>query len=340
MSSSNRVGLYYIKQAQKDEIPAGNLTRVRYINESLNGSPDTTESQAIVTDRQPQGQIVTGLTAGGSIGFELSRSKDIDDLLEGAMYSQWQPEIIIPALELAVVAGTKEITRAAGSFIDDGLKVGDVIVLNGFANSENNTIVQITALEAGKITYAGSEKMVDEAADADNNETITRPSFLDIGTTKSRFLISKEYEDVGANSSILYPNSIVDGFSLNIAHRELASINFDFVSGYDTPDVKLSDGRTIESVGAPTPINGSADAGKTTVGNQVAPYCIRSLGISLNNNNSEKNDLGEVAAADHNEGGAQISVELGAYLEEASFDLVKKKSDQTPFGLFLLRKKC
>lgn len=338
MSSSNRVAIVYIPQVTKGLIPAGNLTAMRYINESLNGEPATVESQAITTDRQPQGQVVVGMSAKGQLGFELSRSKDIDDLLEAAMYSSWTNALVLAGLELAVNASTKEITRAAGDFVADGLKAGDIIQLSGFANSKNNTVVQIKAIEAGKITYIGSDAMVDEVADADNDETITRPSYLDIGTTRKLFAISKEYEDVGAQSSILYKDAIVDGFSLDIAHSALATISFDIVSGYEIPDVKMSDSRVIDSVGAPTPINGSADAGKVTVADEVAPYCIKSLKIGLRNNNTEKNNLGEIAAADHNEGGTNISVELGAYLEQSNFNLLKNKSSQVPFGTFFYAK--
>ncbi len=337
MSSSNRVKLVYIKEALYKKDPGGDLKEIAYISESLNGAPDTVQSQRITTDRQPQGQIVVGLKASGQINFELARSTDIDDFFEAGMYSTWSAPLILAAKELEINTGTKKIIQAAGDFVADGLKKFDLISLGGFANEENNVIVQITSVSALELGYAGPDTMVDEAVDADGDETITRPSFLDIGLTKTHFHMAKVYEDL-TNKSILYPGAIVDGFSLNFAHGALSTVGFNFVSGHDYPDLPLTNGRTVIPVGSPQPLNGSADAGKVVVAGEVAPYSVKSVAINLSNNNSDRVNLGETAPSTYDEGAATIGISMEAFLEDSNFDLLKNKSTQTPFSFFFFAK--
>lgn len=337
MSSSNRVKLAYIKEVNYKIDPGGDLTEVAYISESLNGSPNTVESQRISTDRQPQGQIVVGLSAGGEINFELARAKEIDDFFEAGMYSAWSAPLVLAGLELAINTATKKISRAVGSFVTDGLKKYDLIILGGFANESNNTIVQVTSVSEFELGFAGPSTMVDEVADADDDETITRPSYLDIGVLKQHFHMTKVYEDL-TNKSVLYPGAIVDGFNINFAHGALSTVAFSFVAGHSFPDVPLTNARTVIAAGSPQPLNGSADAGKVIVEGEVAPYCIKSVGLSISNNNSEKVNLGETAAADYNEGAAQISVNMEAYLEDTNFNLLKNKNAQIPFSFFFYAK--
>lgn len=338
MSSSNRVALSIIKETTYNETPAGNLQQVKFISESISGSPETTQSQGIVTDRQPQGQVLTGLSAGGDINFEVRRAPDLDALLAAAMYSAWVAELAVTGLELEINTATKKIIRGSGSFITDGFAVGDYVELAGFANSENNVSVKISAISALEITYIGPSTMVNESTDADNDESITRPSYLDIGTTKSSYTISKEYEDL-TDKSILYKGALVDSMSVNMAVKEIMSMTLGFVTaGYSFPVAKLSDGRTVDSAGNATPLNSSADAGKIFIGDEVAPYCVQSLGINLSNGHSAKDCLGEVSPTGYDEGGASVEVNLSTYLTDSNFSLLDKKLTQESFGVMFYAK--
>lgn len=66
------------------------------------------------------------------------------------------------ALQIDVVAGAGTFTRASGSFVDDGFKVGHSVTFSGFANGGNNATKTITAVTALVITVGDTSGLVNE----------------------------------------------------------------------------------------------------------------------------------------------------------------------------------
>ena len=89
------------------------------------------------------GQIVTGLQVGGDLAFELAREAAIDDFFQSAMYSTWNTLALV-TVDLTISLAPDEITRATGSWIGDGIVVGDFLTLSGFTDPANNTQVMVT----------------------------------------------------------------------------------------------------------------------------------------------------------------------------------------------------
>jgi hypothetical protein len=82
MSSSNAVRVTLIEETTMGETPvAGDFHTVRFINESLSGTPETTESAQIRVDRLSSGQIVSGLTVEGTVSFELAKETVIEEVI-------------------------------------------------------------------------------------------------------------------------------------------------------------------------------------------------------------------------------------------------------------------
>src|SRR5690606_25752701 len=69
---------------------SGNFKTARFTSEQYSGTPETTESAQIRTDRMSSGQIVTGLAVEGGHSFELAKEEAIEDFLESAMFNSWQ----------------------------------------------------------------------------------------------------------------------------------------------------------------------------------------------------------------------------------------------------------
>ena len=130
MSSSNLVRVTLIEETVLGETPAaGNFSTARFTSEGLTGTPETTQSQQIRTDRMSSGQIVTGLTVEGDLNFELAKEDVIEKLMEAAMLSTWNVQAIVN-VDLEVNTTAKTITRSTGSF--SGLVVvGDFLTLSG-----------------------------------------------------------------------------------------------------------------------------------------------------------------------------------------------------------------
>lgn len=336
MSSSNLVKLVYIVETVIGETPvAGNFDTIRFISESLSGTPETTESQQIRTDRLSNGQVVTGLTVQGDIGFELAKEAPIDDFIESAMQSTFVTDAAINA-DFTIDNTLKTITRDVGDFNVD-VAVGDLLKLSGFGQSANNStqvfVAQINS--ATVITYAGS--LVDEGP---TTASITVADKIGIGTTKKSFSIQKSFEDL-TNKAINYRGMMVNTMSFNVAYGSIINGSFGLVgTDYEAVDLAadfMTDGRTINNPATTQSLNGSIDM--PLIASNIAgildglTFCIQSAEISLDNNSRPENCIGLAAPNDHNFGVANVAVNLSAYLSNENWLILKKKLTQESFSL-------
>ena len=120
-------------------VPA--VTRDALISNELDGSRETTS-------------IRTGnKQVSGEYAIELS-SRSQDDFLAGAMTSAWQDGVEITGAEITVAPAGKTFTRAAGSFITDGVEVGDLIAFTDLTGDNAKPFI-VTAVGELVVTGAG-----------------------------------------------------------------------------------------------------------------------------------------------------------------------------------------
>ncbi len=89
----------------------------------------------------------------------------------------------LSAETVSAAAVAETYTRSAGSFLDDGLKVGDTVNWTGFVNPANNGHQVITALTATVMTCSGSA-LVTEATVANTTCTTLGESLTATAATK------------------------------------------------------------------------------------------------------------------------------------------------------------
>jgi len=342
MSSSNLVRIAVIEESTYGETPSsGNFSTSRFISETLSGSPETTESQQIRTDRMSSGQVVTGLTVGGEENFELAKDPTFDKFLESAMFNSWQISSHV-ALDMDLDASANTLDRAAGDFATQ-LKVGDIVTLDGFSNQENNTQVMITEIvSATQVKFAGPEGLVTENGSGTGFKVADK---LEIGSTKKSFSMEKAFLDL-SDKGIVYKGMIVSNFNLSVAYGSIITGAVGFSGNYYKPvDAAIdfiTNGRTIDPAATTNSLNGSVDmpfvANGATGTFEKSTFCIQSVDISLNNNLTTQNCVGKVAPKDYNPGTAQIEVGLGAYLADGDWGLLAKKLSQESFPVGFLVK--
>lgn len=120
-------------------VPA--VTRDALTSNELDGSRETTS-------------IRTGnKQVSGEYAIELS-SRSQDDFLAGAMTSTWQDGATLTAVGITVDPVAKTFTRAAGSFITDGVEVGDLLYFDGLTGDNAKPFI-VTAVTATVVTGAG-----------------------------------------------------------------------------------------------------------------------------------------------------------------------------------------
>jgi hypothetical protein len=338
MSSSNSVRVAVIEETSYGETPAaGNFETARFISETLSGSPETTESQQIRTDRQSSGQIVTGLTVGGDLNFELANGPVIDLLMKGAMMkSSWTTSLAVN-VDLEIDATAKTLTRSAGDFNSD-VAVGDMITLAGFSNSVNNTQVMIAAINsATEIRYVGPNTLADETGVGTSFQVADKAA---IGTDRPSFSLEKAFLDL-TEKAINYRGMYVAGMSLNVNYGEIVNGSFTF-SGNDYETVSaaanfITNGRTINNPATTQSINGSIDmpfiASDVTGTLSESDFCIQAIGIELENNLTAQTCIGKAAPTDYSPGTAGISISMDAYLSDTAWSILGKKLTQASFSI-------
>lgn len=120
-------------------IPA--TTRDALVSNELDGSRETTSI------RTGSSQIT------GEYAIELS-SQSQDELLAGAMTSSWVAGFSGTGLSITVNPAAKTFTRATGSFVTDGVAVGDLIYFPGLAGDNAKPFI-VTTVTATVVTGAG-----------------------------------------------------------------------------------------------------------------------------------------------------------------------------------------
>jgi len=340
MSSSNLVRVSFIEEATLGETPvAGDFETVRFTSESLSGTPTTTQSQQIRSDRMSSGQIAVGLEVAGEINFELAKDAGLEKFMESAMLNEWDTQAS-QVVDLEIDSVAKTISRASGDF-NATLDVGDIISLLGFSNSVNNTQAQVvainSALEIKVVFNEANGAVIDEVG---SGTSYKRADRLQIGANKKSFTMEKAFLDL-ADKALIYKGQLANTLSLNIAYGEIVTGTVGFNgTKYQAADSAVefaTNGRSILQASTTNAFNGSIDMpfvnSSSTGVLDEATFCIQSASLSLNNNMQAQTCIGEAAPKDYSPGEASIEVSLSAYLADENWNFLAKKLTQEPFAL-------
>jgi hypothetical protein len=327
MSSSNLVRITAIEEATYGQTPAaGDFVTARFVSESLSGTPSTTASTEIRSDRTAGGQVQVGLEVGGDINGELSGDPVQTQFIRAAMMQPTAVPALVVTSSIAVNAIDRRLTfTEASQFV-----AGDMIMLTGFAEEKNNGQAYVVSVDtSGGFIKIAKETIATETGSA----TITRPEKLSIGTTAISHTIEKKYLDL-TEKSITYTGMLVSEMMLEMAHGNIAKSKFMFMgNGYTMPVPATTDGRTITDASTDQPYNASSDIGLVIVDGQVADFCIQSLSVTLNNGLSPQVCMGSLAPREYSLGAATITVSGSTYLADENWSLMLKKISQEPVSI-------
>ncbi len=336
MSSSNLVRVAFIEETVYGTTPAvGDFETARFTSEALSGSPETTESQQIRVDRMSSGQVVTGLTVGGALNFELAKEDATDLFFKSMMFDDWTISGAV-TVDLTIDATAKTMTRATGDWNVDS-RVGDILTLTNFTASANNTEVMIGSIDSATVIGIVGKDLVDGTG---VSTAFQVADYLEIGTDKTSFAMEKAFLDL-TTKAINYNGMIVGEGSINAAYGAIVTGSFTMSgNGYDPAEAAadfMTNTRTINSAATTNSLNGSVDmpfiASDASGTFENSQFCIQSVDMTFSNNLQAKNCVGIVAPKDYSEGTAQIGVTLNAYLSDDSWPQMEKKLSQVPFSL-------
>jgi hypothetical protein len=347
MSSSNRVRIAGIEESTLGVTPpTGNFSTARYTNESLSGTPTTTESNQIRDDRQSSGQIVTGLEVGGELGFELAKDPFFEELLESVMMSEWDIQAPFTLdLELDIddtdpLRPIVTLARTTGDW-NTTLDRGDIFSTSGFTEPENNTDFQVLEIVSPLIIRVNPSVVKGNVQAAiKTGVTVKRADRLFTGTLKKPYSFEKAFLDLD-EKALIYKGMLGNTLNINVAYGEVITGSIGFV-GTERIQANgasefITDGRTITPAATTASMNGSIDMpflSSSAVGELLpVDFCIQSISINLDNNNNPRTCIGRIGPKDYSPGTASVGVSLSAYLADDSWGLLARKLDQVSFSL-------
>lgn len=165
----------------------------------------------------------------GSLNGELSLGT-FDDFFQAVMRDTWDAGLSITQANMtSITTGTNTIVAAAGSWLTEGIRVGDIVRLANHAQAGNNSRnLTVTGVTASTITVA--ETLTADAS-ADTSFTLTRAKKLarlaDTSYTDRTFTIEEYGVDV--DLSEVYTGCVINSVRLQLQPNGMISVNFGIV---------------------------------------------------------------------------------------------------------------
>lgn len=307
MSNASRAQVRILKETSWGVTPAAAMTNINVVSESLGQKTTFKNSDIIRADTNRLSPARVGIEASGGITTELMYG-GYDALIEGAMRSSFPTAVAISLTTISASSVDNSYNRTSGSFITDGVLVGQWIRVGGFAtNAVNNGYSKVVSVAALKVVVSG-RVLVTESAGA----TVTMKGSLIVnGTTDQSFSLEKEFQDISEFYS--FTGMRVGSFGFDIAPNSLITGSFDFQGKQAT-----AAGATI-GTGAPN----SAVANKsmnavdnvTTLfeGGSLTTLSVTKLSFKVNPNLRAQQAVGNLANVGVGSGSIAVDGEFEVY---------------------------
>jgi hypothetical protein len=232
----------------------------------------TFESAEIRTDEQVVDYRHGMRQAQGNLKGEVS-CLSYQDFLSALFRGPWATGVTTGAI-VTVSAGNANgvYTRSAGSFITDGFKVGDMVVITGYTNPTNNTQAVIGALTATIMTTSNLSSVTEAAGPsvtiAVQGRKLQMPSS---GHVFDSFTIESYYEQGTTDTSERVTGARVASMKVNVIPQGMSDIEFTFI-GKDVASVSSASPAyfTSPTTEATTPVMSGANGALYNNGTIVA----------------------------------------------------------------------
>lgn len=220
------------QSALKTRASAGSGTQLRRIQADANLQVDTFQSQEILLSQQVR-DLRNGVERGIiSYASQLAPGAQID-FFQGMLRRNYATVTPVSLTTVTAAAGPPgTFTRAAGSWITDGYRVGMVVRCTGWTttavanNSRNYRIVALTALVM-TVTGVGDEVVVAKAAGDNVTFTVVGKVTFIPATNQLRLYYTYEdfLPDMAAPKADIYEDCRVQTISINVPATGMATMS-------------------------------------------------------------------------------------------------------------------
>jgi len=235
---------------------AASAQSLRRVTSSLELTKDTYQSNEIRPDFQVADFRHGMRKVGGSIGGELS-AKTYADFIAAALKKDFVAGVAVASASITVggTTGAWTITRAAGSWLTDGVKLGDVVRLTAGAFNANNLnknvqVTNVTATVLTGITLNGTNMQAEGPIASATLTVFGKKTMVpQSGHTDKSFSIEHWHPDVGATgASEVFSGCKVSKVTFTLPATGMATIAVEFVGKDSTPG-------TAQYFTSPTPVS-------------------------------------------------------------------------------------
>lgn len=288
---------------------------------------------ALISDELDDSREISGIRVGneqaqGEFSVELSQSSQ-DDLIANAMSSAWVSGLAETAVEVTVLASAKTFTRTAGSYVTDGVLVGDLIQFVDLTGNNALPFI-VTAVSALVVTGAGINiTLTDEVVTGDYNtgdkigtgsdcSTMSIMTWLQGGCgTVDKYIITKGVEFTGFSFEIAVNAQVTGSFPLLGRSQEFltaAPAGSTFAADVTTRAFAGVDGKVL--------LDG------------VLKALVTSSTITNDNEASAQFELGDKGVSFVERGRATNTVSMSAFMDDT--DLVQAFINETQTAFYII----
>lgn len=300
---------------------------LRRVTANFNLEKETYQSGEIRTDYQIADMRHGVRSVTGSLNAELSPGS-YADFFAAAVAKAFAAKTTLTAVSVTttvVAGGTGNIVRATGSWITDGVKVGDVIRLSATANSAKNLLVtSVVALSLGVKTLNSTELVAVGTATPTDVAFPGKKTMAPLtGHTDDSFTFEEWYSDIG--QSEVFTGNKVNTAALSIPSTGLVTADFGFM-GKDLTQTGTSAYFTAPTAQGTTGIFAAVNG--VLVVNGVAVAVVTDASININRNMQNATVVGSNSIAEMFEGRIAVDGSFSAYFQDASFrDMFKDETE-------------
>lgn len=312
--------IYKVQSALGTKATSASAQLLRRVSSSLELTKNTFQSNEIRTDYQISDFRHGSRSVSGSIDGELSPGT-YEDFFASALRRDFTTVTAITGASVTITGSGAPYTiaRGSGSFLTDGIKVGDVIQLSVGTLHANNInknllVASVVALEVTVYPLNGSDMNAEGPIASTTITVVGKKTYTPTtGHTNKYYTIEQWYSDISQSESFV--DCKVNTASVNITPDGMATVSFgmlgrnmdiDSSQYFTSPTAATTSGVTAGA-------NGLLMVDGVTVGN------VTGISFDVNGNMSTTEVVGSNVTPDVFAGSVAVSGQLTILFEDATY---------------------
>lgn len=163
------------------------------------------------------------------------RPECLDNIIEAAAQGTWAVKYALSGMTITVAAETAgfSFTRSTGSWITDGVKVGDIMIFSGFEapHIANNTALEVTTVTSATVLQFANATGLSAVTDAATISATTTTDYVKVGSTRRAIAWEVYHSDTDEYIRIM--DTEIASFNISLAPNGDVTFQLEAVGGQE-----------------------------------------------------------------------------------------------------------